>query len=78
VEGRAPPVQNAPMNQPGIPAAADITASQWRQIVNSATDTGIISTDPEGRITSWNTGAVRLFGWSEAETIGQSLERIFP
>lgn len=66
------------MNEPSDSGAARLTASQWRQIVDSATDTGIISTDPEGRVTSWNTGAVRLFGWSEAEMIGQSLERIFP
>ena len=66
------------MNEPSDSSAGRLTASQWRQIVDSATDTGIISTDPEGRVTSWNEGAVRLFGWSEAEMVGQSLERIFP
>jgi PAS domain S-box-containing protein len=54
-----------------------ITAYQWRQIVNGATDTGIISTDTQGRVTSWNAGAVRLLGWTEAEMLGQTLERIF-
>ena len=42
-----------------------ITASQWRQIVNSAVDTAIISLDRQGRITSWNAGATRILGWSE-------------
>ena len=28
-----------------------ITAAQWRQIVNGATDTAIISTDRQGRVT---------------------------
>ncbi len=37
-----------------------ITASQWRQMVNSALDTGIISIDPQGRVTSWNEGASRI------------------
>jgi len=57
--------------------ASLITASQWRQIVNGATDTGIISTDTEGRVTSWNAGAAHLLGWTEAEMLGQTLERIF-
>jgi PAS domain S-box-containing protein len=54
-----------------------ITASQWRQIVKSATDTAIISTDPNGRVTSWSQGAQRILGWSEAEMLGESLERLF-
>src|SRR3984893_2911675 len=57
--------------------SSEITASQWRQIVNSATDTAIISTDSEGRITSWNEGARRILGWSEIEMLGETLERIF-
>ena len=55
----------------------EITAAQWRQIVNGATDTAIISTDPDGLITSWNEGANRLFGWSEAEMFGQRLDALF-
>jgi PAS domain S-box-containing protein len=55
-----------------------ITAAQWRQIVNGATDTAIISTDEQGRVTGWNSGASRILGWSESEMLGQSLSRIFP
>jgi PAS domain S-box-containing protein len=54
-----------------------ITASEWRQIVQSATDTGIISTDRSGRVTSWNEGACRLLGWTEEEMLGHTLERLF-
>ncbi|MDB5446045.1 MAG: histidine kinase [Phenylobacterium sp.] len=54
-----------------------ITAAEWRQIVNSATDTAIISTDRDGRVTSWNRGAERILGWREAEMLGQSLEPLF-
>jgi PAS domain S-box-containing protein len=57
--------------------SSGITASQWRQIVNSATDTAIISTDSEGRVTSWNEGARRILGWSETEMLGETLECIF-
>jgi PAS domain S-box-containing protein len=54
-----------------------ISASQWRQIVDSAADTAIISTDDQGRITSWNTGASRILGWTEAEMLGETLDRLF-
>jgi PAS domain S-box-containing protein len=61
------------------PAQSDlITAGQWRQIVNSAVDTAIVSLDRQGRITSWSAGATRILGWAESEMIGQTLERIFP
>jgi PAS domain S-box-containing protein len=55
-----------------------ISAAEWRQIVDSAVDTAIITTDREGRITSWSEGACRILGWSEAEMRGQSLARLFP
>jgi PAS domain S-box-containing protein len=54
-----------------------ITALAWRQMVNSALDTAIISTDGEGRVTSWNQGAERLLGWTEQDMVGTTFERIF-
>ena len=61
-----------------VPAVqAQITASEWRQIVDSATDTAIISTDAVGRVTSWNEGARRILGWRDVDMIGASLERLF-
>ncbi|PZU59875.1 MAG: histidine kinase [Sphingobium sp.] len=57
---------------------AEITASQWRQIVDSAVDTAIITTDAAGRITSWSAGATHILGWSEAEMLGRSLAPLFP
>jgi len=56
---------------------SEITALEWRQIVQSATDTAIVTMDPQGRVTSWNEGARNILGWTEAEMLGQSLERIF-
>jgi PAS domain S-box-containing protein len=50
---------------------------QWRQIVDGATDTAIVSTNSTGQVTSWNAGAERILGWTEAEMVGQTLERIF-
>ena len=54
-----------------------LTAAEWRQIVQSATDTAIISLDKSGKVTSWNEGACRLLGWTEAEMLGQTLDRLF-
>ena len=41
-------------------------------IVASSED-AIISTDLDGRITSWNPAAERMFGWSDAEAVGHDL-----
>ena len=64
------------MAEIGAPRA--IGADEWRQIVDSAVETAIISTDLEGRVTSWNEGACQILGWSAAEVLGQTLERLFP
>jgi PAS domain S-box-containing protein len=65
------------MNNKTTSDAGSISAAQWRQIVDSATDTAIISIDPRGRVTSWNRGATSILGWSEAEMLGQTLDRLF-
>ncbi|SFG43514.1 PAS domain S-box protein [Methylobacterium gossipiicola] len=46
-------------------------------ILESAVDYGIFATDLAGCVTSWNTGARHLFGWSEAEMLGRSADRVF-
>jgi PAS domain S-box-containing protein len=52
-------------------------AFEWRQIVDGATDTAIISTNRNGEVTSWNLGAERILGWAEEEMLGLTLDRIF-
>jgi PAS domain S-box-containing protein len=47
------------------------------RILDSAVDTGIITLDPQGRVTSWNAGAVRVLGWTEDDMKGQRLDRLF-
>jgi PAS domain S-box-containing protein len=58
-------------------AEPEIAAWQWKQIVDGATDTAIITTDLQGRVTSWNTGASNILGWDAPEMLGQSLCRVF-
>ncbi|MET3172381.1 UNVERIFIED_ORG: two-component system sensor histidine kinase/response regulator [Arthrobacter sp. UYCu721] len=46
-------------------------------IVNSSTD-AILSTTPEGIVTSWNPGAERQYGYSAEETIGRDARFLLP
>jgi PAS domain S-box-containing protein len=46
-------------------------------IVESSED-AIIGKDIRGIITSWNAGAEKVFGYSEAEMVGQSISRLLP
>jgi PAS domain S-box-containing protein len=46
-------------------------------LLDSRSD-AIVASDSEGRITFWNPGAERIFGFSPAEAIGQSLDLIIP
>lgn len=46
-------------------------------ILNSAVD-GIITTDPQGRITSFNPAAERMFGYSVMEIAGKNLSMLMP
>ena len=54
-----------------------LSASAWRQIVDSAVDTAIISVDLAGRVQTWSAGAARLLGWTEPEMRGRSLDQLF-
>ncbi len=51
--------------------------AKFRSVMESAID-AIISGDAEGRIRSWNSAATALFGFAEAEVIGQPIEIIIP
>jgi PAS domain S-box-containing protein len=66
---------------PGDPDTAALAAAgdalRYRAIFDGAIDFAIIATDREGRITDWNRGAERIFGWPEAEVRGTSILRIF-
>ncbi len=42
------------------------------------TPDAIVYADAAGKIRFWNAGAARIFGFSEAEAIGQSLDLIIP
>lgn len=49
----------------------------FRQLVNAVGD-AVIAADASGAITFWNPAATRLFGYTQEEAMGQSLDLITP
>ncbi len=70
-------------------AAQDITAQKQLEmavedeqnrleaLVESAPD-AVVQADAQGNIIGWNQGAETMFGWSEAEALGEPLTRLMP
>jgi PAS domain S-box-containing protein len=50
---------------------------QQAEIIDHTHD-AVIAATLDGRVTSWNKGAERLFGYTAAEMVGDSLLRLFP
>jgi PAS domain S-box-containing protein len=53
------------------------TAIDINQLVAAIGD-GIVVTDASGAITMWNPAAERMFGFTEQEALGQSLDLVIP
>ncbi|MBT2795281.1 PAS domain-containing protein [Paraburkholderia strydomiana] len=58
-------------------AALRASEARNRQILDSATDHAIITSELDGRITRWNEGARQILGWNEEEMLGEGAERFF-
>jgi PAS domain S-box-containing protein len=50
---------------------------RFRLLVESMEDYAIYMLDPEGHVTSWNTGAERIHGYRQQEIIGESFHRFY-
>ena len=57
--------------------ALRLSESRLRKVVESVSDYAIFAMDVNSRITSWNRGAEKIFGWTEAEAIGKPGDMIF-
>ena len=56
---------------------ARASEARMRLVAESANDYAIVTQDEGGRVTSWSRGAEFLFGYTEAEMLGQVLDRLF-
>jgi two-component system sensor kinase FixL len=57
--------------------ALRMAAARWRAIINAAVD-GIIVINSHGSIEAFNTAAEQMFGYSEAEVLGQNVSLLMP
>ncbi|MFD0666410.1 hybrid sensor histidine kinase/response regulator [Ramlibacter sp. MAHUQ-53] len=62
---------------PPPPPTGPLPEGHYWQIVASAIDYAIVALTKDACVTSWNLGAQRITGWSEAEMLGQGVERLF-
>ena len=51
--------------------------NQYRILVDAVIDYAIYMLDPQGRVSSWNSGARRLKGYDASEIIGQHFSRFY-
>ena len=47
------------------------TSQRYRLFIDGVKDYALYTVDGAGKVTSWNSGAERLFGYTEAEIVGQ-------
>jgi PAS domain S-box-containing protein len=64
------------MNEDRTKANA-IDDSRFRLLIDAVIDYAIYMIDPDGIITSWNSGARRFKGYEEAEILGQHFSRFY-
>jgi len=50
---------------------------RFRLLLESTADYAIFVIDAEGRISTWNSGAERLLGWSESEALGRPAAMLY-
>src|SRR5215218_3973638 len=50
---------------------------RFERLVEAAKDYAIFMTDADGRVSTWNEGAQRLFGFAEAEILGEDSSVLF-
>jgi two-component system, chemotaxis family, CheB/CheR fusion protein len=54
-----------------------LTEERLRDAIAASKDFAVMCTDTEGRITTWNEGATRTFGYQPPDILGQSIDVLF-
>jgi two-component system CheB/CheR fusion protein len=57
--------------------AVRIAEERFRVLVEGARDYAMFLLDPNNIITFWSSGAMRVFGWTQHEAVGQNAEMLF-
>lgn len=60
------------------PAHPETAPADFAQRLVAGMPDAIVHADAQGTIRVWNQGATRIFGFTEAEAVGQSLDIIIP
>ena len=60
-----------------LEAALQKSEERFRRLVEAAKDYAIFMTDADGRVSTWNDGAQRLFGYGEGEILGEDGSVLF-
>jgi PAS domain S-box-containing protein len=58
--------------------ALRLSEERFRVLVDGVRDYAIFMVNPSGIVTTWNSGAERIKGYTAGEIIGQSFERFYP
>jgi PAS domain S-box-containing protein len=59
-------------------AAVALREADLRAVIESAIDCAIVTTDRDGLVLAWNSGARRLLGWDEASATAMSFDAVLP
>src|SRR5215218_11226353 len=64
-------------HQQRLQEALQQSEQRFERLVEAAKDYAIFMTDAEGRVSTWNEGAQRLFGYEEAQIVGEDGSILF-
>lgn len=57
---------------------AQAAVEELRLLLEGATRYAIFMIDPQGRVSTWNRGAERIFGWRESDVLGRHCGLFYP
>ncbi|HEX4177532.1 MAG TPA: PAS domain-containing protein, partial [Rhizomicrobium sp.] len=70
-------MRTAGQDESSAKISAQDEAARYRILVEAVTDYAIYMLDPQGGVTSWNSGAQRIKGYTPEEIIGQNFARFY-